>query len=145
MTDTNVLSNEWLDALQAGGYRLTGPRRAIAEIVAASTCALSPLEIYDRGRKDYPGLGLVTVYRTLEKMEELGLIQRVHQPGGCHMVLRAAHGHEHLMICTTCGRAEYFSGDDMGEFMQSVARKSGFDICDHWLQLFGTCADCKHK
>jgi Fur family transcriptional regulator, ferric uptake regulator len=137
--------DQWIDNLSESGYRVTAPRRAIIEIMAGSPRALGPLEIYDQGRKDYPGLGLVTVYRTLEKLEELGLIERVHHPQGCHMYLRAADGHEHLVLCTVCGRAEYFSGDDISRLMNAVAEKTGFEIREHWLQLFGLCSDCKKQ
>jgi len=137
------IANDWLERLQASGYRLTGPRRALVELIAASSRALEPLVLYDLGRRDYPGLGLVTVYRTLEKLEELGLVQRVHQPGGCQAYLRAAQGHQHLLICTRCGRAEYFSGDDLAELTRSLAARSGFAIEGHWLQLYGRCADCQ--
>ena len=137
--------DQWLDSLSESGYRVTAPRRAIIDIMAASPRALGPLEIYDQGRKEYAGLGLVTVYRTLEKLEELGLIERVHHPQGCHMYLRAADGHEHLILCTVCGRAEYFSGDDISKLMNAVAEKTGFEIREHWLQLFGLCQDCKNN
>lgn len=145
MTDngTPIICENWLDSLQSSGYRLTGPRRAIVEIMALSSCALGPVEIFDLGRKQYPGLGLVTVYRTLEKLEELGLVQRVHQPGGCNMFLRASQGHEHLLLCTACGQAEYFSGDDLSALMTSIASRSGFAIHEHWLQLYGLCAACR--
>jgi Fur family transcriptional regulator, ferric uptake regulator len=83
------------------------------------------------------------VYRTLEKLEELGLVQRVHQPGGCQAYLRAAQGHEHLLICTACGQAVYFSGDDLAGLMENIARRSGFSIESHWLQLYGRCAGCQ--
>jgi Fe2+ or Zn2+ uptake regulation protein len=136
------LTHEWLDKLQSGGSRLTAPRRALVEIIASSERALDPLALYDLGRKEYPGLGLVTVYRTLDKLEELGLVQRVHQPGGCQAYLRAAQGHEHLLICTSCGKAVYFSGDDLGPFMAGIAAGSGFQVEGHWLQLFGRCASC---
>jgi Fe2+ or Zn2+ uptake regulation protein len=140
--DDNI-SQEWLERLQASGYRLTGPRRALVELIAASTHALDPLALYDLGRGEYPGLGLVTVYRTLEKLEELGLVQRVHQPGGCQAYLRAARGHEHLLICTSCGQALYFSGDDLADLEGRIAQRSGFAIEGHWLQLFGRCAGCR--
>jgi Fur family transcriptional regulator, ferric uptake regulator len=143
MTEPADLFQNWLESLQTSGYRLTGPRRALVEIIAASSHALSPLDLFDLGRKEYPGLGLVTVYRTLEKLEELGLVQRVHQPGGCHMVLRAPQGHEHLLMCTTCRRAYYFSGDELGPLIEEIARRSGFIIQDHWLQLQGLCAACQ--
>jgi len=137
------LSETWLARLQESGYRLTGALRSIVEILCDSARALTPLELYDLGRKAHAGLGLVTVYRALEKLEELGLVQRVHQPDGCHMYLRATHQHEHLLLCTGCGRAEYFSGDDLNGLMQVIARQSGFDIREHWLQLFGLCATCQ--
>lgn len=140
-----TFTENWLDALQASGYRLTGPRRAIVELIAQSPRALGPMEIFDRGRQEYPGLGLVTVYRTLEKLEELNLIQRVHQPGGCHAYIRASHAHEHVLLCTRCGRYVYFEGDDLGALFGSIAADSGFDISDHWLQLFGVCPECLGK
>jgi Fe2+ or Zn2+ uptake regulation protein len=137
------LNDDWLDRLQESGYRLTAPRRAIVEILAHSRRALNPIELYDLGRRDHPRLGLVTVYRTLDKLEELGLIQRVHQPGGCNMYLWATHGHEHLLLCTNCGRVDTFRGDDLTGLIAETARGSGFKIQEHWLQLFGLCSACQ--
>lgn len=142
-TALSNLSENWLAALQKNGYRLTGPLRTIVELLANSLYTLTPVDLFEAGRKIYPGLGLVTVYRTLEKMEELGLIQRVHQPGACNRYLRAVQGHEHLLLCTSCGRVETFAGDDLGGLIQNIAVRSGFTIQEHWLQLFGLCAACK--
>lgn len=136
--------DSWLASLQASGYRLTTPRRVIVELLAHSSRALSPIDLYDLGRQQYPRLGLVTVYRTIEKLEELGLVQRVHQDSGCHCVLRAPQGHEHQLLCTRCGRVEYFAGDDLSALIQKTSRQSGFVIREHWLQLNGLCSDC-HK
>jgi Fur family transcriptional regulator, ferric uptake regulator len=136
-------TEEWHRRLQANGYRLTGPRQAVVEIITASRHVLTPLEVYERGRAVYPGLGLVTVYRTVEKLEELGLIQRVHQPSGCQAFISAGQGHQHLLVCTSCGRAEFFAGDDIGELMERVGGRSGYQVQDHWLQLFGLCQECR--
>ena len=133
----------WLTQLQDNGYRLTGARRAVVEIIAASQRALTPVEVYDAARDQYPALGLVTVYRTLEKLEELGLIQRVHQPQGCQAFITAGKGHQHLLLCSKCGRTTLFEGDDLDQFIKSVARKTGYQINEHWLQLFGLCEHCK--
>lgn len=145
MTDIlrSSLGEAWLESLQESGYRLTAPRRAIVSIVADSSQALDAIELYDRGRKAYPRLGLVTVYRTLEKLEQLGLVQRVHQPGGCNMYLRAPQGHEHLLLCKSCGQMEYFSGDDLSGLIAETSRRSGYLIEEHWLQLFGLCLECQ--
>jgi Fe2+ or Zn2+ uptake regulation protein len=141
--ENKVLIDDWLDRLQDSGYRLTAPRRALVDILAQSQRALNPIELYDLGREEHPHLGLVTVYRTLEKLEELGLIQRVHQPGGCNMYLRASVGHEHLLLCTRCGKVETFEGDDLSGLISRIAHQSGYEILEHWLQLFGLCAACR--
>ena len=64
-------ADEWMNLLQVSGYRQTHARRAIVEILLAAECALEPMEIFEAGRRQAPRLGLVTVYRTLEKLEAL--------------------------------------------------------------------------
>lgn len=146
MTDheQNSLNNAWLESLQDSGYRLTAPRKAIVAIIANSRRALDAIEIFDLGRVEHPRLGLVTVYRTLEKLEQLDLVQRVHQHEGCNMYLRAPQGHEHLLLCKACGQMEYFRGDDLSELIEETSRKSGYQIQEHWLQLFGVCNSCQY-
>ena len=87
------------------------PIRTLFEIPCQSERILGPLELFDLGHKAYPRIGLVRVYRTLKKLEELDLAQHVHQTGNCHGYSRAAHGH--IPLCTRCGRVEYFSGDNL--------------------------------
>ena len=147
MPDDARLHQHWLAQLQENGYRLTAPRRAVVEIVAASQHMLDPQMIYEQARRQYPRLGLVTVYRTLEKLEQLGLVQRVHQPQGCQAFIAAAHGHQHPLICQVCGRVEYFDGDSeiVESLSSSVSRQSGYRIRDHWLQFFGLCGECQGK
>jgi Fe2+ or Zn2+ uptake regulation protein len=137
--------DSWLACLQTNGYRLTAPRRAVVEIIAASPYILGPFDVYAQARARYPRLGLVTVYRTLEKLEELGLIQRVHRPAGCHAFVAASNGHQHLLICDRCGRAEFFNGDGdhIDALMAAVGQGSGYHVQDHWLQLFGVCGACQ--
>jgi Fur family ferric uptake transcriptional regulator len=132
----------WLSQLHQNGYRLTGSRRAVVETVQKSTYALTPMEVYDLARKRYRALGLVTVYRTLEKLEELHLIQRVHQPLGCQAFISAGIGHQHLLLCQNCGQVEFFDGDDLDSLTKNIARKTGYTINEHWLQLFGLCVNC---
>jgi Fe2+ or Zn2+ uptake regulation protein len=123
---------------------VTNARKAVVETVAATQSALSPLEVFENAKNTCPSLGLVSVYRTLEKLEELGLIQRVHQPDGCNAYLPHADGHQHLIICEDCGKAEYFDGkEDMDTFFSKVAGEHGFRISEHWLQLFGICSECE--
>jgi len=135
----------WLVRLQANGYRLTDTRRAVVQVIASSPRVLSPLDVFERARSEYPGLGLVTVYRTIEKLEELGLVQRVHRPSGCQAFFAASPRHEHMLVCQVCGRAEYFSGDALDKLMADVGDESGYQVQEHWLQLFGVCKICQAK
>ena len=133
----------WHSALRAHGYRLTPARQAVLRVLAESDRALDATQIFDLARQQAPGLGLVTVYRTLETLQALGLVQRVHCNAQCTSYVAAEPGHQHLLVCHRCGRVWYFSGDDLGDLMQAVAGESGFVVEDHWLQLVGLCAECQ--
>lgn len=141
--DLHSLAETWLDSLVESGYRLTGARRAVVETMAASRFTLNPTQVFLEAHQRYPRLGLVTVYRTLEKLEELSLIQRVHMKNGCHSYIASATGHQHILICQKCGRVEFFSGDDLSALMNHLGTECGYLIQDHWLQLFGLCLECQ--
>ena len=138
-----MTAETWLSALSNNGYRLTGARRAVVEIVAESPRALTPLEVFDSARAAHPDLGLVSVYRTLEKLEELHLIQRVHQPRGCQAFISASQGHQHLLLCRRCGIVTFFEGDDLENLISAIAGRTGYQIQEHWLQFFGLCEKCR--
>ena len=144
MTDTYFVDHDlnWLSCLKNYGYRLTVPRRAVIFILSHSQRALTPNEVFDLARQHYPSLGLVSVYRTLEILEDLDLIQRMHHPEGCQAYLPAFSGHQHLLICQDCGQVEFFDGDDLRPLVARVEQESGCRIDEHWLQLFGLCDQC---
>ncbi len=144
-TEMNAITESWLARLQENGYRLTEPRRAVVETIALSRHLLTPFDVFELARRQYPRLGLVTVYRTLEKLEELELVQRVHRPSGCQAFIAAFSGHQHMLICQSCGRVEFFSGDSerMDSLISAVGEENGYQIREHWLQLFGLCSGCQ--
>ncbi len=139
---SETLAGGWIVSLQESGYRITSARKAVVEILAGSRKALDPQAVFDLARIKHPDLGLMSVYRTLEKLEELGLAQRVHQPSGCHAFVAAPRGHQHLLLCLKCSRVEYFEGDKLDVWFNEVGSSHDFQITDHWLQLFGLCRDC---
>ena len=138
-----MTSELWLNRLQENGYRLTEARRAVVDVVQNSSRALTPVEVFDMARKKYRALGLVSVYRTLEKLEELHIVQRVHQPKGCQAFITASQGHEHLMLCQSCGQVTFFEGDNLEALIKSISKTTGYQIREHWLQLFGLCQACQ--
>ena len=136
-------AEEWLNHLKISGYRITSPRRVVVEILADTDRSLTALDIFDLARNKHPSIGLVSVYRTLEKLESLNLIQRVHHPAGCHAYIAAFTGHQHLLLCQLCGTTVFFQGDDIEMLVNRVEQESGFQVRDHWLQFFGICAPCQ--
>ena len=146
MTDYSPIERieMWQETLQEQGCRLTDARRAVMNILATSKTALSPQEIYDITRDNGLSLGIASVYRTLEMLAGFNLIQQIHQPGGCQAYWPTLVGHQHLMLCETCGRVVVFEGmDDLNNLFQKVEEKSGYQVQEHWLQLFGICEQCQ--
>ncbi|OGO11022.1 MAG: hypothetical protein A2Y53_00835 [Chloroflexi bacterium RBG_16_47_49] len=139
------VSDNWLLQLKSSGYKLTGPRYCVIEILAHTEKALTALEIFNLAHPQYPSLGLVSVYRTLEKLELLGLIQRVHQKEKCHAYIAAPNGHEHILVCRTCGRVSFFRGDDLINLVNGIEEVSGYKVQEHWLQLVGICQECQQN
>jgi len=139
-----VLTNQvWLDQLQNEGYRITNPIKVIVDILSKSERLLNPTEVFLQAKQKNSNIGLVTVYRTMEKLEKLRLIDRVHMPDGCQSFFKSCNGHQHLLICSTCGKAEYFEGENLNQFFQNIGDQFGYLVKDHWLQLFGSCVECK--
>lgn len=131
------------DQVRAHGYKLTQPRRAILRTLAGAAKPLSPAEIQARGQALCRELGLVTVYRTLELLEQLGAARAVHLADGCHGYALASPGHTHHVVCARCHAVTEITGCDLGEFLDTVAQRTGYTITGHWLELSGLCAACQ--
>ena len=145
MTDINneQLLTNWKSSLRQHGYRVTQPRLQVMEIITSSDTPLTPQEIYrfSLGLDKPPGIA--SVYRTLETLEDLGLIQQIHQPGGCHGIWPALHGHKHLLLCTRCNQMQVIEGnEEIAEYISMIEEETGYQVEDHWLQFFGLCKDC---
>ena len=136
-------TKHWLTQFKCKGYHLTAPRKVVVDIFATCEKVLTPTELFFQARQTHPSIGLVTIYRTIEKLEELGLVQRVFFEGGGYGYYPRNDSHGHLLICKGCHKVEEFSGDDLGNLMQLVENRSGFEIRDHLLQFTGLCANCR--
>jgi Fur family transcriptional regulator, ferric uptake regulator len=127
------------------GFKLTRQRRAVLGVVAASRARLSPAELHEQARRLCPDLGLATVYRTLDILDSLGLVRRVHMNDHCEGFAPVVEGEGHHVVCVKCGRVEEFSGCNVSALIPAAARQTGFHIQEHFLELMGTCADCHRK
>jgi len=139
------IANTWASQLQNSGYRMTKPRQAVLHVISQTQKSLDPSEILELGRQTCASLSLVTVYRTLEKMEQMGFVTRVHQADHCQAFTVGLTGHQHLLICSECENVLHFEGDDIHTLVEIIEKQTGFKIEDHWLQLFGICPACLTK
>ena len=129
--------------LSQAGYRITQPRRAVIRALLEDGSYASPSEICERARLYYPAIGLVTVYRTLDLLSELGFVRRIHAEDGCHSYATANNGHHHHLICRRCGAAVEFQGCDLSLLLARVSQQTGYTIEDHLLELVGVCSMCQ--
>lgn len=129
--------------ISQSGRRLTRPRRAVIRALLADEGHQSPAEVYERARVYCPTVGLVTVYRTLELLAQLGLVRRIHSGNGCHDYAAASHGHRHHLVCRACGATVEFDGCDLHPLLEQIGRATGFRVDEHLLELAGLCPACQ--
>jgi Fe2+ or Zn2+ uptake regulation protein len=113
------------------------------EIITSSNTPLTPQEIYHLSLELDTPPGIASVYRTLETLEGLGLIQQIHQPGGCHGIWPALDGHKHLILCSECNQMQVIEGnEEISGYISMIENETGYKVKDHWLQFFGLCESC---
>ena len=137
---------DWEQTLADSGCRLTESRRAVASVLERTHEPLSHQTVCERARELHPDLGLVTVYRTLDLFEELGLVRKVHHDAGCSAYMPSSRGHHHALLCTECGAAvEFPCTGDIADLVAGAEAATGFTVKSHLLQLSGVCADCRSE
>ena len=132
--------------LNQQGMRLTRPRQVVMSILEETGRPLSPQTIHQRASQTDENISLVSVYRTLDLLNELDLVCRVHGQDECQGYVLSSPGHHHQLICRNCQKTVEFSGStDLEPFIEAVEQQTGFLINGHLLQLFGLCPECHKK
>lgn len=135
--------NRMVSCLREHGFKITHQRRAILEIISASTGHLTVAAIYERLHDHYPAIGLVTVYRTLELLADLDLVCRIHgEEESRSYLLRRPTGHHHHVVCSSCGAVADFTKCDIEALERRISRQTGFKIQGHLLEFEGVCQRC---
>jgi Fur family transcriptional regulator, ferric uptake regulator len=140
----HITADKLVDALSERGYRITNARRAVCEVVAAAHDEhLSAADIYDRARaKSGTRLDRSTVYRTLEALQDSGLLAHSHMghgPSVYHLAEDA--GHQHL-ICRRCGTTTTLPREESESLEASITAATGFIADLNHFALSGLCANC---
>ena len=132
----------WHARLRAKGYRLTPQRQLVLEAVVTLGHA-TPDEIAERVRRTASGVNISTVYRTLELLEELGLVTHTHLGHGAP-TYHAADDADHLhLVCRECGGIEEVPTRILDDSVGRIATEHGFAVDASHFAIFGTCAECR--
>jgi Fur family ferric uptake transcriptional regulator len=132
-------------SLRQHHHKLTRSRQAVLNIVVKANRHLTAAEVYRKAKARHSGIGLTTVYRTLDLLVELGYIQRVHLAEGCHSYASVARPHGHHLVCAECGRAEAFEDCDLASLTRALQARTGYQVNLHVLELMGRCPACQSK
>lgn len=143
----------WYSRLKSSGARLTGPREEVLKVLHNSEEHLTATDIYVQAHNNNPSIGLTTVYRTLDMLTQLGIVQKfefgegkarfelVDNPDG--------KGHHHHLVCLECKKIIDYSDmmDDEKVFLNKIEgqleKKYDFKILDHLIRFYGVCRECR--
>jgi Fur family transcriptional regulator, ferric uptake regulator len=129
--------------LRARGLRWTNQRRVVLQVLAGVDGHVTGADLVDGCRAIDPATTPSTVYRTLDVLEELGVVSHSHGPRGraeFHVNRGADHGH---LLCSSCGRTWELGPDEVGPVIEDLRRTRGFSVDVDHLTLEGRCAACR--
>ncbi|MCY6372320.1 Fur family transcriptional regulator [Clostridium ganghwense] len=137
------------EKLKLKGYKLTPQRRAIVNIVMENKGShLTAEELYDLVKIECPEIGLATVYRTIQLLEDIGAIYKLNLDDGCNRYELInedeIHQHHHL-ICNKCGNVIEVEDDLLDVIEKKVEEEYKFKIENHSVKFFGICSECLKK
>jgi Fur family ferric uptake transcriptional regulator len=138
---TPSASDDWHELLRASGHRLT-PQRELVLAAVETLGHATPDQVYAEVRTHSQSINLSTVYRTLELLDELGLIRHAHLSDRAP-TYHSARGHEHAhLICRNCQKVISIGLDEMEQALGPLAAVHEFSPDYGHLTVFGTCRDC---
>lgn len=132
-----------IDKLKGLGYRLTPQRLMIVSAIENSRDHISAEEIYSQVVGKYPNVNISTIYRTLELLEQLGLVTETDLGGGRVRYHPADKGHHHHLICQECGAVIDLDESALSPLKDTLLRDYNFIADLRHLGIFGRCVKCR--
>jgi len=130
-------------ALNIAGRRITSQRALILEIIRQGKGHLDADEIYRRARNQQPRLSLSTVYRTLQALRELNVIEELHFDDTHHHYEVKSSGKHYHLVCLGCGKVIEFQYPLARNVKRNVAEARDFKIVDTEVRMMGYCSECR--
>jgi Fur family transcriptional regulator, ferric uptake regulator len=130
--------------LAQNNHHTGAARRALLELLDSQTCALSAIEIEDALRAGERPVGRASIYRILDELERLNLVQKVQigQAMARYEPVRSGEGHHHHLVCDNCGAVMPFSDNELESAIEKLSRRVPMRVAEHEIVLHGACEDC---
>ncbi|MGA2927123.1 MAG: Fur family transcriptional regulator [Solirubrobacteraceae bacterium] len=125
-------------------HRTGAARQALLELLDAQACALSAIEIEDALRAQQRPIGRASIYRILDELERLHLVQKlqVGQAMGRYEPIRTGEGHHHHLVCDNCGTVTPFTDRDLETAILKLSHRVPMRVDEHEIVLHGACQQC---
>jgi Fur family peroxide stress response transcriptional regulator len=133
---------EAVERLKATGVRMTPQRHAILEYLLSSMSHPTADEIYKALEKDFPNMSVATIYNNLRLFKEAGLVRELTYGDASSRFDANMSDHYHV-ICRRCGKITDFKYPPLIEVEEEAAKKTGFQVDSHRMEVYGLCADCQ--
>jgi Fur family ferric uptake transcriptional regulator len=132
------------EQIERRGLKHSRQRERIAEAFFGVEGHVTIEDLVQRARKEDPRISVATVYRTMKLLVEFGLASaRQFGDGQTRYEPSAGRAHHDHLICTSCGAIVEFSNERIETLQETVARRHGFEVESHKLELYGRCARCR--
>jgi Fe2+ or Zn2+ uptake regulation protein len=138
-----ALQSHLADGLDRAGYRLTRPRRAVLDLISGRDGHFTAADLVRDVRDRNLGIGRATIFRSLEMLAELQLLEHIDLPSGDHAYVACEPAHHHHVVCSHCGDTAEVEDCGLVAVLGAMARRTGFAIESHRLEIFGLCAECQ--
>jgi Fur family ferric uptake transcriptional regulator len=137
-------ASEAARALTAAGRRRGGARRAIVALLDEQRCALSAAEMQSALRLRDREVSRASVYRVIEELEQVGLVQRVEIGQGVarYEPVRHGPGHHHHIVCDICGRLQPFVDEGLEREIAALGERLPVRVSEHEIVIHGACEAC---
>jgi Fur family transcriptional regulator, ferric uptake regulator len=140
-------SEHALVSLEQAGYRSSAPRAAVVGALAEVGCGVTAREIGDLLHRRGDRVGVASIYRALELLEQEGLVQRfdVGENAARYEPALPSGEHHHHLVCERCGEVKAFEDEDLERAIKRLARRVDFEIDGHDVTLRGECPQCRES
>jgi Fur family ferric uptake transcriptional regulator len=136
---------EIIDTLRQAGYRITTPRRVVVDALVEASGHLTAQELIEEVERRDLGIGRVSVYRTLDLLNDLGLVQASSLGGTVTTYVLTTDGCHHHLVCLSCSRTIEFDGGAVDKVIGEIAEWLGCELQGHLLELYGYCPECRAR